>query len=82
MSQTLTPEDLSDRQRRMLRYIRAYIRRHGFAPSVRDLAASCDTSTSVIAYNLERLEARGIIRRAPRIARGIVLVEEPQEVST
>ena len=55
---------LSDRQTRMLCYVRDYISRKGYPPSVRDIQRQCDiSSTSVVDYNLKRLTEKGYIER-------------------
>lgn len=60
-------------------YIAEYIDRNGYAPTIREIAKRCGTSsTSAINYQLERMDRDGIIQRTPRIARGIVLLEQPE----
>jgi repressor LexA len=44
----------------------------GYPPTIRDIAAGCGiSSTSVVAYNLNKLEQAGYIRRHSDISRGI-----------
>ncbi|HMM25490.1 MAG TPA: hypothetical protein PKA36_11925 [Pseudoxanthomonas mexicana] len=67
---------LSKRQRRMLKFLREYIAREGYAPTVREIGVGCDiSSTSIVAYNLGQLQDRGYIRRAPGRVRAIAVVE-------
>jgi repressor LexA len=62
---TLTP-----RQRRIL----AYIRGCDIPPTRREIGDACGiSSTSVVAYNLDVLEAAGYITITPGVARGIRL---------
>ena len=71
----MTPKALSPKQGRILQFIRKFIDARGYPPTVRDIASECKiSSTSVVAYNLARLETSGFIRPHPDISRGIELV--------
>ena len=71
----VTRPTLSARQGAILRFIRGHIRTHGYAPGVREIGEACDiSSTSVVTYNLDRLEALGFIRRAPGRVRAIAVI--------
>ena len=64
----------SNRQLRMMEFIREFMDENGLPPTVRDIQAACDiSSTSVVDYNLRILERDGYLRRKPDIARGIEL---------
>ncbi len=66
---------LSERQRRMLEFIREFIRRHGYPPSIRDIGRAVGiSSTSVVDYNLRVLEREGYLRRARDVSRGLELL--------
>jgi repressor LexA len=68
---------LSPKQGRILQFIRKFIDTRGYPPTVRDIVAGCKiSSTSVVAYNLARLEAAGYLRRHADISRGIELVTD------
>ncbi|MEU0633700.1 hypothetical protein [Streptomyces sp. NPDC005989] len=55
---------LSDRQEAILRTIRDWIAETGESPSVRQIGEKVGlSSTSSVAYQLGRLEARGLISR-------------------
>lgn len=70
-------EVLSDRQQRMLTFIRSYISRHGYPPSNREIGrATSISSTSVVDYNLRRLERKGRLTCDPKVSRGIKLTGE------
>jgi repressor LexA len=59
----------------LLQFIRKFIDTRGYPPTVRDIVSGCKiSSTSVVAYNLTRLETAGYIRRHADISRGIELV--------
>ncbi len=65
---------LSSRQSRIFTTIQNFIETHGYPPTVRDITAACDiSSTSVTDYNLDILCERGYIDRAEGISRGISL---------
>ncbi len=69
--------ELSDRQRRMLEFIRGFIEEHHFPPTIREIGQEVGiSSTSVVKYNLEVLERNGYIERRGDISRGIRLLEE------
>ena len=68
-------EMLSHRQTRILKFIKDFVRGHGYPPSIRDIQGACDiSSTSVVDYNLSILEREGFIRRDPEVSRGIELL--------
>ena len=68
---------LSERQNAMLKFIREFVHRHGYPPSIRDIAAAVGiSSTSVVDYNLRILEKEGYLRRAPDVSRGLELLAE------
>jgi len=56
---------------------------NGIPPTVRDIQKACDiSSTSVVDYNLDKLEQAGYINRRPDVARGIkILDQDGQPVS-
>ncbi len=66
---------LSPRQQEILEFIREFIRENQYPPSVRDIVKGIKmSSTSVAAYHIKQLEARGFLRRQPDISRGLELV--------
>ncbi len=63
---------------KVLQYVRLYHSRHGFSPSIRDIVNDCGiSSTSVVAYNLKKLEEDGVLSYTPGLARSIVLHQQP-----
>jgi len=65
---------LSDRQQRMLGFIRDYLDEHGRPPTVREIGLAVGiSSTSVVDYNLRVLERDGHLRRERELSRGIEL---------
>ncbi len=70
---------LSDRQQRILRFIRQYMGEHGRPPTVREIGIAVGiSSTSVVDYNLRVLERDGHLRRERELSRGIALAEQPR----
>ncbi len=73
--------ELSERQQNMLKFIREYILNRHFPPTIREIGEQVGiTSTSVVKYNLEALERKGLIERDDDISRGIRLVEQLAEI--
>ena len=71
---------VSDTRSRILNFIRRFLDRRGYAPTVRDIARGCNISTpSVVQYHLNMLEEQGFIRRDPEVFRSIQLVERKRE---
>ena len=67
---------LSDRQSKMLEFIRGFLKDHPYPPSVREIQLGCAiSSTSVVDYNLHILRREGYIKRSPDISRGIELLD-------
>lgn len=70
------PKDLSPKQRSILRFIRRFIEEHDYPPSIRQIQDGCNiSSTSVVDYNLKKLEGDGYIRRDREVSRAIELLE-------
>jgi repressor LexA len=67
---------LSPRQQMILDFIYKFMDEHQFPPTVRDIQAGCDiSSTSVVDYNLHILQREGYLRRLPEVSRGIELLD-------
>ena len=67
---------LSDKQQRILEYLRSFIADKDYPPSIRDIQQGCTiSSTSVVDYNLKRLEERGYIRRDREVSRAIEVLD-------
>ena len=74
---------LTPKQRRLLLFINHYIQRHGMCPNYNDMAAAIGAkSRGHITAMIDRLEARGFVRRIPNVSRSIEIVRlEPGSVS-
>ncbi|MCS6802039.1 MAG: transcriptional repressor LexA [Chloroflexota bacterium] len=71
---------LSERQRKILEFVRQYTDEMGYPPSIRDICRGCGiSSTSVVDYNLKLLEREGYLRRDPEVSRGIDLMDRKAE---
>ncbi len=73
--------NLSDRQVRILEFIRAYLDEHNYPPTIREIGKAVGIpSTSVVKYNLERLQDKGLIERSEDVSRGLRLISGPKLV--
>jgi repressor LexA len=69
-------KDLSPKQQSILRFLRQFIEEHDYPPSIRQIQDGCRiSSTSVVDYNLKKLEGSGYIRRDREVSRAIELLE-------
>ena len=67
---------LSPKQQGILNFMREFIDKHDYPPSIRDIQVGCDvSSTSVVDYNLKALERLGYIRRDREVSRAIELLD-------
>ena len=71
---------LSTKQERIISFVTGFLHGRGYPSTIRDIAAGCGiSSTSVVAYNLKKLEQAGYIRRHSDISRGIKFLTPRQE---
>ena len=71
-------EHLSERQQKIIEFLAEYIQANGYPPSIREIGAAAGiSSTSVVSYNLRRLEERGYISRDRDVSRGLKLTRSP-----
>jgi repressor LexA len=67
---------LSERQRGMIEFIRKFTLDKGYPPTIRQIGEAVGiSSTSVVNYNLNKLEKDGHITRDLKVSRGVRLVE-------
>ncbi|MEV4741582.1 winged helix-turn-helix transcriptional regulator [Streptomyces sp. NPDC049555] len=65
---------LSPRQEAIMKAIKEWIAEQGVAPSVREIGERVGLSSSAsVAYHLDRLQERGLIRRSGRRWRSVQL---------
>lgn len=71
---------LSARQTSILEYIGEHIEEKGYPPTIREIGEVCNiSSTSVVNYNLNKLEREGYLVRDRKVSRGLTLVAAEPE---
>ena len=70
---------LDETSRTVYEFICTYIHEHGYSPSQRDIAQGCYINAASVVRYLDKLEAKGYIRREPGKARSIILSEPPEK---
>ena len=69
-------KDLSQKQQKIIGFLRHFIREKDYPPSIRDIQEACGiSSTSVVDYNLKALERLGYIHRDREVSRAIELLD-------
>jgi repressor LexA len=72
--------DLTTRQQRILEFIRSWVDRYGYPPSVREIGEAVGlVSPSSVAYQMKQLEEKGYLRRDPNRPRAVD-VRPPSEL--
>lgn len=66
-------DKLTRRQSEVVLFVRRYADKHGFAPSLREVADALDVNVNAVVGHLRAAERKGAIRRASRTARGLVV---------
>ena len=67
--------DLTKRQKEIFDYIKRYVRKHGYPPTVREIGKALGLhSPSTVHAHLAKLEASGLLRRDPSKPRAIELM--------
>ena len=68
----------SDKPEKILAFIRAFTRRNGYPPSVREIGAAVGLrSTSTVHYQLARLREQGLLAGDAAKSRALTLADEP-----
>jgi repressor LexA len=68
-------KDLSGKQADILQFLNDFLQEKDYPPSIRDIQEGCAiSSTSVVDYNLRKLEEKGHIRRDREVSRGIEIL--------
>lgn len=77
------PVILYPRQRQILNFIKQYIKKFGYAPTLQEIADEVKLSTlSTVHEHLESLEKKGVIQRPKGKARAIEVTDEEIKPST
>ncbi len=67
---------LSERQVKILEFIDAYFQEHNYPPTIREIGKAVGiSSTSVVKYNLERLQEKEKLERSKEVSRGLRLLK-------
>ena len=70
---------LSKRQEAIVKFIGSFVDENGYPPNIREIRAACNiSSTSVVNYNLNKLERAGLLARDREVSRGLRLVVDNQ----
>ncbi len=70
------PQKLSERQKKMLAYIESCYKDTGYPPTIREIGMAVNiASTSVVNYNLNKLEQAEYIKREKKVSRGLRLLK-------
>lgn len=69
-------------QRKIMVFIQAYIARHGVAPTCREIGMIYGYSQANALRHLQNLEAKGFIRRLPRMARALEVLRPVPEIAS
>lgn len=70
-------ENLSQKQIEILLYIKSEVQRQGYPPAVREICKGVSLkSTSTVHGHLEKLEAKGYIRKDPTKPRAIEIIDQ------
>jgi len=73
----VSSKKMPPRRQRILGFLQEFYLENGIPPTVRDIQKACDiSSTSVVDYNLDKLEQAGYINRRPDVARGIKILDQ------
>lgn len=80
---TMTKGKLSERQRDILNFIRDFAQENGYPPTIRQIGQAVGiTSTSVVNYNLNKLEKEGYLARDLKVSRGLRLADAAEAVGS
>ncbi len=72
---------LSSRQKAILKFIRSYLGENSFPPTIREIGAAAGiSSTSVVNYNLKRLQEWGYLLRQKDVSRGLRLAADAPDL--
>ena len=75
-----TKKGVTDRHLKILEFIDAYMQKHGYPPSIRDICDATDiSSTSVVTYYLKQLEEMHMIERDEKNSRALRLSNSPSK---
>ncbi len=77
----MNEKPLSKRQQNILQFTRGYMEENGRPPTIREIGKAVGiNSTSVVNYNLGKLEEKGFLSRDHDVSRGLRLTDKAAEV--
>ena len=84
MAKKTSPDgELTDRQVKILDYIKAFREGQGYAPTMREICVAVGlTSTASVKYQLDILEEKGLVRRGDNSGRALEIVIPDAELGT
>ncbi len=66
--------NISDRQKKIIQFIAKFVEKNNFPPTIREIGSAVGiSSTSVVKYNLSKLEKEELILRQKEVSRGLSL---------
>ena len=75
------PEEVTSRQRELLRFMADFAKRHGYAATIREIGAYFGlASTNGVNDHLKALERKGLLVRDAKTARSIRLTDAGKRV--
>ncbi len=78
----MNEKPLSKRQQEILQFTRGYMEENGRPPTIREIGKAVKiNSTSVVNYNLGKLEEKGYLSRDHDVSRGLRLTDKAAEVA-
>jgi repressor LexA len=69
----IMPRPLTRRQSEVVSFVRRYVEKRGFPPTIRELADELGVHPNAVAGHLSAAERKGVLKRAARVARGLTL---------
>ena len=79
---TITAEELTDRQQRVLQFIEAQIKKNGYPPTIREIGKHLGIkSTNGVNDHLNALERKGYVKRQEHKSRTLAVVQSKPEAA-
>jgi len=68
-------EELTEKQKNVLKYIKGYIIKNGFPPSVRDIGENFNINVGAVQGFLLALQKKGFVKKSFKISRGLKVLK-------
>lgn len=69
------PKPLTRRQSEVVCFVRRYVAKRGYPPTIREVASELGIQPTAAAGHLAAVERKGVLKRSARAARGLTLIE-------